>query len=106
MSEGVKPHDFQRERELSDMVAQMGTETGRRFVHRLLTLAGVFRQTFAMDSHITAFNEGQRSQGLAVLADVMAACPQQYLQMIQEAKALEAMDAQRIANETKQGETE
>lgn len=92
-------HDFQRERELSDMVAQMATETGRRLVHRLLERAGVFRQTFSPDSHITAFNEGQRSQGLAVLGDLMAACPQQYLLMTQEAEALAQSDAARLAQE-------
>lgn len=91
-----------RQIELDDMVAQMSTEAGRRMAHRLLERAGVFRQTFSVDPYITAFNEGQRSQGLSVLADIMAACPQQYLVMTAEAKQLE----ERLAAEAQQGDTQ
>lgn len=98
--------DFQRERELADMRAQMVTEFGRRMVHRMLVRAHVFEQSFSADPYITAFNEGQRSQGLAVLAELMAACPEHYLTMIQEAKRLEAEDAARLADEKQQGENE
>lgn len=92
--------DFQRERELEDIRAQMATEVGRRIVHGQLERAGVFRSTFAAGApDITAFQEGQRSQGLALLAVVMAACPNQYIRMTEEAKALAEQDAKRMAAE-------
>jgi hypothetical protein len=56
----------------------------RRYVWRLLEMAGVFRTSFTGDEW-TAFNEGRRSLGLAILSDINAHCPDMYELMVKEA---------------------
>ncbi len=97
--------DFQRDRELADMAAQMSTETGRRFVHRLLSLSGYFGQPFHADPHIAAFNAGQRNLSVPLFDDLIAACPDRFFPMMLEAQRLARIDAERLARET-QGEQE
>lgn len=74
-----------RDIELADMKKLMAIREGRRFVWRLLDRAGVFRTSFTGNS-TTFFNEGMRNIGLIVLADVMAACADQYVVMMNESK--------------------
>jgi hypothetical protein len=69
----------------NDLVTVLSTENGRRFVHRLLGEAGVFRTSFVMgDPNGTAFNEGSRNTGLRLLSRVMADAPDQYFKMLKE----------------------
>ncbi|WGL96479.1 hypothetical protein [Arsenophonus nasoniae] len=35
---------------------------------------------------MTAFNEGNRNRGLALLNDIMTICPERYLEMAEEAR--------------------
>lgn len=70
--------------EALDMVELMELRSGRNIVHRLLSQAGVFRTTFAVDPYQTAFNEGQRNLGLMLIADVMRYTPEQYALMLKE----------------------
>ncbi len=63
----------------------MATNQGRRYVWWLLDQCGVFRTSFTGNS-TTFFNEGQRNVGLILMGDINAACPEQYLVMINEAK--------------------
>jgi hypothetical protein len=65
--------------------AIMSTLPGRAWMWRHLSLAHVFHTTFSPDPYASAFAEGQRSMGLALLDDIMAHCPEQYLQMTREA---------------------
>jgi hypothetical protein len=74
-----------RDIELADVKKIMGSYEGRRFMWRLLDRAGVFRTSFTGNS-TTFFNEGMRNIGLIVLADVMAACADQYVVMMNESK--------------------
>jgi hypothetical protein len=74
-----------RDIELADMKKIMATREGRRFVWRLLDRAGVFRTSFTGNS-TTFFNEGMRNMGLMVIGDVMAACADQYVVMMNESK--------------------
>jgi hypothetical protein len=74
-----------RDIELADVKKIMGSYEGRRFMWRLLDRAGVFRTSFTGNS-TTFFNEGMRNIGLIVLADVMAACADQYVVMMNELK--------------------
>lgn len=62
----------------------MATATGRRIVWRLLVRARVFGSTFDQHAGVMSFNEGQRSQGLQILADINRLCPHQYPVMTQE----------------------
>jgi hypothetical protein len=63
----------------------MGDARGRRFIWDLLAKAGVFRSSMGLSAELTAFNEGRRDLGLAVLADLMRLCPEQYGRMQAEA---------------------
>jgi hypothetical protein len=63
----------------------MGDARGRRFIWNLLAKAGVFRSSMGLSAELTAFNEGRRDLGLAVLADLMRLCPDEYGRMQAEA---------------------
>jgi hypothetical protein len=70
--------------EVRDIAAVMDIPEGRRVTHRLLTQAGVFRTSFAVDPCQTAFNEGQRNLGLWLLSQIMLHTPEQYALMLKE----------------------
>ncbi len=63
----------------------MADARGRRFVWALLGRAGLFRSSMAHSAELTAFNEGRRDTGLALLGDVMRLCPERYAGMQAEA---------------------
>lgn len=73
----------EREYELEDVKALMATESGRRFVARLMEVAGIYRCSFTGNS-TTFFNEGQRNVGIQIFADIQIACPEQYSKMLDE----------------------
>jgi hypothetical protein len=57
--------------ELNDLRTVLETRPGRRFVWRQLQRAGVFRTSYEQGvPDRTAFNEGRRSNGLQLLADI------------------------------------
>jgi hypothetical protein len=74
-----------RRRRNQDFRWLMGEQRGRRFVWDLLAKAGLFRSSLAGTAELTAFNEGRRDVGLALLADLMRLCPEQYARMQAEA---------------------
>src|SRR6266436_9303402 len=67
------------------IVNLMSTTFGRAWLWDILTSCHVFGQTFSADPLMTAFGEGRRAVGLALLADVMSACPDQYITAAREA---------------------
>jgi len=67
----------------------MADRRGRRVVWRLLSDAGVFRASMAATPELTAFNEGRRATGLALLADISRLCPERFAEMQLEARAEE-----------------
>jgi hypothetical protein len=73
------------DRRLTAFKAVMATREGRRYVWWLLDQCGVFRTSFTGNS-ATFFNEGQRNVGLMLIADINAACPEQYIVMLDEAR--------------------
>lgn len=77
-----------REGELNDFRIIMETLSGRRFVHRYISLCGVFHEGFT-GNNTTFFNEGKRSIGLRILADINESCPELYVKMIEEARTTE-----------------
>lgn len=62
----------------------MSTIEGREWMWNILSEAHIFRSTFNGDALQSAFNEGQRAVGLAILADILIACPDQYIQAQRE----------------------
>lgn len=77
--------DRSESRRLAAFSAVMATPDGRRYLWWLLERCGVFKSSFTGD-HATFFNEGQRNVGLAVMADIHAACPELYAVMLHEAQ--------------------
>lgn len=69
-----------------DLRAVMATAAGRRFVWRLLDeVAGTLGPSFAGEAPLsTAFGEGRRAVGIAVMGDVQRVAPEQYVAMLME----------------------
>ncbi len=85
--------------EANDLAALMATIEGRRFVWRFLSKCGIFRQSYVSDSNGTAFNEGQRSIGLMLYAELQLACADLYLEMQREAVISAELDRKRKDDE-------
>lgn len=62
----------------------MSSPRGRRFMWWLLSQTGLYRPSFNNSGSVTAFNEGQRNVGLAVLGHVTDRCHDRYLEMLTE----------------------
>lgn len=87
----AKQYEKQKaEIERADLEGILGTVHGRRFVWKQLCDAGVFRLSFVPGStDSTAFNEGRRNQGLALLLAVQSLDPTLYHTMAKEAQDFE-----------------
>lgn len=73
----------------------MSTPTGRHWMWTVLSQCHIFAQTFTSDPLTTAFNEGQRSIGLRLMADILLTCPDQYIQAQREQHARDTLAEQR-----------
>ena len=74
------------DRQRREVIGQiMSTAPGRAWLWDRLSSCHVFHTTFNGDALASAFQEGQRSVGLALLADILAHCPDQYIQAMREA---------------------
>lgn len=73
-----------RQRELSDIRAVLDKPAGRRFIWRLLSIAGITRSVFTQNAMQTAFLEGQRNLGLLLLEDINEAETHAFAQMQEE----------------------
>lgn len=62
----------------------MSTPNGRQWMWDLLGSCHIFATTFVGDPLQSAFAEGQRNVGLSLLADIMAHCPDYYIQAMRE----------------------
>lgn len=78
-----------REKERLDVVAAiMATPAGRAWIWSELVAARIFVTTFVSgDPMASAFQEGERNRGLALLAQIMKAAPENYMLMAHEASA-------------------
>lgn len=68
----------------NDARAVMSTHEGRRFAWYLLSQAGIYRSSYSSDPLAMAYNEGQRNNGLQLMALLTAHCPEQYAKMANE----------------------
>ena len=73
----------QRDQDKADFKWLMGQVQGRRFIWRLLDLAGVFRSTFRLNNEME-FLEGMRNMGVILMADIHEVCPEKYFVMVKE----------------------
>lgn len=72
---------------LKDLRDVCATRQGRRFVWKQLVQAGVFRQSFTDGApETTAFHEGRRSLGLALMAEIHELDAALYIQMANGAR--------------------
>jgi len=62
-----------------------GGPRGRRIVHFILSMCGVWRTSFTGNSE-TFFREGARNVGLALLHPITAHCPDDMALMLKEAR--------------------
>lgn len=69
--------------EADDIKWLMDRKQGRRILWRQLDRAGIFRSSFNTNSMAMAFNEGQRNEGLKLLAQIMQYAPDRYVEMTQ-----------------------
>lgn len=67
------------------VVAIMQHSNGRRWMWNRLEACHIFAPSHSGNALNTAFAEGERNIGLMFLADIMAHCPEQYIQMAREA---------------------
>lgn len=74
----------QRERDFGDVRRVLSLPEGRRFIWKQLAEAGIFHASFTANSNQTAFQEGRRDRGLALLQLVNAADPDAFAQMQRE----------------------
>jgi hypothetical protein len=65
----------------------MGNFAGRSWMREQLEACHIFSSSFTGDSLSTAFREGERNIGLRLLAGIMSACPQAYIEMMGEQNA-------------------
>lgn len=72
--------------EVQDLRWLMKSRQGRRVAHRHLERLGVFQSSFNTNALTMAFNEGRRNEGLRFLGQLNAACPEEYITMLQEHK--------------------
>ncbi len=63
-----------RKLEKEDLTKVLGTPEGLRFLWRVLEISGIYRTTFTGNSH-SFFNEGRRSVGLEIKADLLEIDP-------------------------------
>ena len=63
----------------------MSTQNGRAWMLRLLTWCGISRTPFTGEDAPTNFNCGMQNVGLRLEADLLRACPDQFIFMMREA---------------------
>ena len=67
------------------VAAIMSTIPGRAWMWRQLSAAHIFADPFTGDALREAYTKGERNFGQRLLSDIMAHCPDAYLQMTKEA---------------------
>jgi len=70
--------------EIDDLKWLMSNKRGRRFIFRLLELAGVWRISFNTNALTMAFNEGMRNGGLRLISQLTEHCQARYAEMLRE----------------------
>lgn len=83
-ADDAKRQALLRKQQIADFKWLMADPRGRRIVWRQLGAAGVFQSSFDSTAMNMAFNEGRRSEGLRLLAQIHELCPDLYPIMMKE----------------------
>lgn len=70
--------------EEDDIKWLMDDKRGRRIAHRILSRGAPHQPTFNPNALVMAFAEGKRSEAALLTAQLIALCPEKYLQMLKE----------------------
>jgi hypothetical protein len=62
----------------------MNSQLGRQYMYDLLAFCQIWNTVANVNPHFTYLAEGKRQVGLKLLDDIMRACPEAYIVMIQE----------------------
>jgi hypothetical protein len=74
LKESQQEYKIRRRREIDDARWVLSNVKGRRFLWRMWCLCGTFQASYtAKDATQTAFNEGKRDIGIAILQEINAA---------------------------------
>ena len=65
--------------------AAMSTTQGRAYFYDHLEFCHLFTDPFTGDALLEAYRKGERNVGLRIFADLLAHCPDYYIQMVKEA---------------------
>lgn len=76
--------DELRQQDEEDLRAVLGSQAGRRFVHRLVKQTGMYGSSYAESATATAFNEGRRSVGIALVAEMQRVDAALYARVLRE----------------------
>jgi hypothetical protein len=78
----------------------MSDGPGRKWMHDLLVRCHIFQTAFAAGQpDNTAFRLGEQNTGLQIFADVIAASPQEYVLMMNEASIKDAVNDRRYSDD-------
>lgn len=72
-----------------DITSVLATPEGRRVMVWTLALTGVYTPSFAATAERTAYNEGQRAVGLAVINQLQAVDPMAYANLLRDSVTYE-----------------
>src|SRR2546421_147521 len=88
----AKLADAQRREVITNL---MSTSFGREWMWDVLAGCHCFATTFNGDALASAFAEGERNVGLRLLADILVACPDQYIQAMRESNDRNSLNERR-----------
>lgn len=78
----------------------MSTAFGRQWMWDLLAAAHMFEANTIPDPRLSGIFDGERNLGLRLLSDVMATCPDQFIQAMRENNERSALDERRSGPES------
>lgn len=74
----------QRKDEIVFLARLLAEPVGRRWLYQKLEECHIYSTSFTTNALAMAFNEGERNVGLRLVAELTAASPENYLQMLKE----------------------
>lgn len=75
-----------QESHAEDLRKIMATPGGRRWIGKLIDSCGILQGGFVGSSEVY-YRQGRRDVGLQIMQELQAFCPDEYIQMLQEARA-------------------